>query len=43
VTNYIRTCDACQRAKVEQASPADLMGRRIADRSSYRYNKAVTT
>jgi len=31
VTNYIRTCDACQRAKVEQASPAGLMGRRIAD------------
>jgi len=31
VTNYIRTCDACQRTKVEQASPAGLMGRRIAD------------
>jgi len=31
VMNYIRTCDICQRTKVEQASPAGLMGRRIAD------------
>jgi len=31
VTDYIWTCDACQRTKVEQANPADLMGRRIAD------------
>jgi len=31
VANYIRTCDICQRTKVEQASPAGLMGRRIAD------------
>ncbi|GAB1867938.1 RNA-directed DNA polymerase [Camponotus japonicus] len=31
VTDYIRQCDLCQRTKVEQASPAGLMGRRIAD------------
>lgn len=31
VTDYIRQCDICQRTKVEQASPAGLMGRRIAD------------
>jgi len=31
VTNYVRICDVCQRTKVEQASPAGLMGRRIAD------------
>jgi len=31
VVSYIRTCDICQRTKVEQASPAGLMGRRIAD------------
>jgi len=31
VTDYIRTCDTCQRTKVEQTSPAGLMGRRIAD------------
>jgi len=31
VTKYIKTCDICQRTKVEQASPAGLMGRRIAD------------
>ena len=31
VTNYVRMCDLCQRTKVEQAKPAGLMGRRIAD------------
>jgi len=31
VTRYIRTCDKCQRTKVEQGSPAGLMGRRVID------------
>ena len=31
VTKYIRACDICQRTKVEQASPAGLMGRRIVE------------
>jgi len=28
---YIRAYDTCQRIKVEQASPAGLMGRRVVD------------
>lgn len=28
VARYVRACDTCQRTKVEQASPAGLMGRR---------------
>lgn len=31
VTEYIKRCDLCQRTKVEQAGPAGLMRRRIAD------------
>jgi transposase InsO family protein len=31
VAKYIQTCDKCQRTKVEQGSPAGLMGRRIVE------------
>ena len=31
VTRYVKNCDTCQRTKVEQASPAGLMGHRIVE------------
>jgi len=31
VTRYIRSCDKCQRTKVEQGSPVGLMGRRVVE------------
>jgi len=31
VAKYVRECDICQRVKVEQASPAGLMGRRVVE------------
>lgn len=31
VAGYVKRCDVCQRTKVEQSSPAGLMGRRIVE------------